>query len=93
MSVWLWTLLALPVGLAVGRLHFRALRSGTEALIHGGSAARALALTALRFGLSIGCLIGAALLGAGPLLAAALGIALGRAWELRLARAEAEAAP
>ena len=70
-------------GLAAGRLHFAALRSGTEALIRDGSAGRAALLTLGRFALTIAVLVAAALAGAVPLLAAALGFGLGRAWELR----------
>ncbi len=79
-------LLALPLGVMVGRLHFRALRIGAEQLVSGEGAGRALGLKALRFAVTAGFLVGAALIGPGPLLGGAAGLAVGRAWEMRLAR-------
>ncbi len=78
----------LLAGLGAGRAHFALLRVATDSLILGGSAGRALVLTLARFGLSLLVLAGAALAGALPLLAAALGFGLGRAWELHRARSE-----
>jgi len=87
----LLALAAAVAGVAGGRLHFRLLKSGTEALVRGGSGGRAVALAALRFGVTLGLFVLAAIAGgAAPLLAAALGFAIGRALELRIARSGTE---
>ncbi|PFG62308.1 F1-F0 ATPase (N-ATPase) AtpR subunit [Thioclava sp. ES.031] len=77
---------ALILGIGVGLLHFTLLRAGTDAMLLESKALKAIALTVLRFGLTIAVLVGCALLGAVPLLAAALGIGIGRMLTLRRAR-------
>ncbi|WP_168175156.1 ATP synthase subunit I [Thioclava sp. F28-4] len=79
-------LTSLALGIGVGLLHFALLRAGTDAMLLESKALKAIALTVLRFGLTIGVLVGCALLGAVPLLAAALGIGVGRMLTLRRAR-------
>lgn len=75
---------ALALGLALGLVHF-----GTLARVSGdylaGRTGRAVALHALRMLLMIAVLAGLTWAGAGPLLAGALGIFLGRAIVLRRA--------
>jgi hypothetical protein len=75
---WLIALAALAVGLALGFLHFRSLRRAADAFARG-EAGRALALQLVRLALLGLFLFAAARAGALALLAAALGIFIGRA--------------
>lgn len=87
------TIAALIGGIFVGRLHFRVLRQGTDALIRQQAMRRALGFTLLRFAVTIAFLVAIALAGTAPLVAGAVGFGLGRALELRAARRLAEETP
>ena len=81
-----WTLVAiiaaLAVGVAMGLFHFQSLRRAADAFAEG-RAVSALALQTLRLAAMAAFLFGAAYAGAFPLLAAALGILIGKAAVLR----------
>jgi hypothetical protein len=70
-------------GLAVGTVHFRALRASAESLARGGSRPRALSLALLRFGLTALVLVLAALRGTLPLVAVAAGFLVARTIAVR----------
>lgn len=77
------TLLFLLLGAGAGYLHFRMLRQGTSALVEEQQMRRAVVFTLGRFALTIAVLAAAAWAGAGPLLACAIGLFLGRGVLLR----------
>jgi F1F0 ATPase subunit 2 len=70
----LWAL----AGALAGAAYFRAVWATARLLAEGGSRAKALGYTVLRFGLLAVLLVLAARAGAGPLLAASLGILAAR---------------
>jgi F1F0 ATPase subunit 2 len=70
-------LVGLAAGTLLGFLHFGSLLWNTRLYLDGGWAT-ALGLQLLRFGLLVVCLAGLAMLGALPLLGAALGLLLAR---------------
>ena len=83
-------LLALPftAGVAVGVIFFLALRRGARTLVEGGPVTTAFALTLGRFGLVGALLFLAARAGAAPLLAASVGVFVGRFLVLRAVEKE-----
>lgn len=76
-------------GVAVGMIFFSALRWGARVLVEGGAVSSAFALTLGRFLLVGALLIFAARTGASPLLAAAVGIFIGRFLVMRASAREA----
>lgn len=70
--------LQFAAGVMVGVIFFRALHRAARALVEGGAASTVLMLTVGRFGLVGVLLFIAAREGAGPLLAASLGVFVGR---------------
>lgn len=89
MTAYALSLLGLMLGFAAGLAHFATLRKVTALYLTGGAPGRALALQLARLVLLTALLAGLALLGAGPLLAGALGVVLARAVILRRAGKEA----
>jgi F1F0 ATPase subunit 2 len=83
------TALGFVLGFAAGLVHFATLRQVTALYLGGGALPRALGLQLLRLALLAGVLVLLARLGAGPLLAGALGVLIARAMVLRRARKEA----
>lgn len=81
--------LGLLLGLATGLVHFATLRRVTALYLAGTAPARALGLQLARLALVALVLAGLARLGAGALLAGALGLMLAREAVLRRARKEA----
>ncbi len=73
----------LAAGIALGVAYFMMLRRTVDLLTAGGSPGKALLLIAARMALIGGGLVLAALTGAGPLLAMALGIWIGRSIVMR----------
>lgn len=84
MSNALLTALFLPLGFAVGALHFANLAANLRLLATGGSAWRAGGLLLLRFGLSAGLLVAAVQFGAWPLIGALAGWLAARFWRQRV---------
>ena len=76
-------------GVAVGVIFFRALRWGARVLVEGGAVSTAFALTLGRFGLVGLLLYFAVRAGAAPLLAAAVGIFIGRFLVMRASQLDA----
>jgi hypothetical protein len=85
MNLFLLTLY-LPTGVIAGVIFFRALRWGASLLVEGGAVSTAFALTLGRFLLVGVLLLVAARQGAGPLLAASVGIFVGRFLVMRQAQ-------
>lgn len=85
MNQYLPAIAALFGGFAIGLFHFASLRYCVDAFA-AGRVARAISLQMLRFAVTAGAFIGLAMLGALPLLAAALGLLGARAALLRRAR-------
>lgn len=75
----------LLAGILLGLVHFASLRRVSSLYLSGASPGRALALQMARLAVLAGALAGFALLGALPLLAATLGLFIGRAIILRRA--------
>ena len=73
----------LAAGILLGLLYFRALWGTAKLFAEGGRAATAIALTIGRLGLLSSLLTLAALEGAAPLLAMALGVLIARAAAMR----------
>ncbi len=78
----------LGAGAGAGVVFFRSLLWNTRLIVGGGRVSTALALTLSRFLLMGGLLMLAALEGAAPLLATALGIFIGRFYVLRAAKTD-----
>ena len=78
--------LYLAAGVVAGAIFFHALRWGASILVEGGAVSTAFALTLGRFLLVGALLFVAARQGAGPLLAASIGIFVGRFLVMRQAR-------
>jgi len=76
------------VGAGIGVLFFRALWWNTRVIVGGGGVASAIALTLSRFALLGGLLTLSALEGAAPLLAASVGVFVGRFLVLRALRSD-----
>ena len=72
-----------------GAIFFRALWWNTRIIVGGSDVSKAVALALGRFGLMTGLLTMAALAGAAPLLATALGVFIGRLSALRSIRKDA----
>jgi len=76
-------------GVAVGVIFFRALLWGARVLVEGGAVSTAFALTLGRFGLVGLLLYFAVRAGAAPLLAASVGIFIGRFLVMRASQLDA----
>jgi len=77
-------------GWVLGLIYFRLVRHSADLLLSGrrGAPLFGVALVLARLAVLGGVLILAALQGAGPLLAASLGLLIGRWWMMRRVRAE-----
>lgn len=83
LGVFAWPAVFLALGVGLGLVYFQMLRRAANLLVEGARARRVIALTLGRFALAAAALALAAMQGAAPLAAMALGVFFGRWLVLR----------